>query len=256
MAESAKLLDNGMLPDGSNPEGVDPSPPLNWKGKGDFTNVIFYGVDGSPPSTKIRTYLTYYGIPFERKSGGGKPGSDYKKMPVLDVASRQVNDSAVIIKFLVPALAGSFDEEFEKEVTYKFQPSIEVSLDSNDFKLWAMDPHGFGLGPCMAACVGPIIQSQLINKNIQKGFDDPNQPNEKIDPFAWLTNVAKQRGSQTFFGGAEPGQKDLSLYGTIALWMYKKCPTVVGMVDSAGLQPWWDAMSQKVPGKDLFPGVS
>ena len=46
-----------MLPDWSNPEGVDPEPPLNWTretfaGK---ETVVLYGIQGSPPFCKIVT---------------------------------------------------------------------------------------------------------------------------------------------------------------------------------------------------------
>jgi hypothetical protein len=59
-------------------------------------------------TTKLRCYLKYAKIPFEHlqhlnaKPQGMKPGSDYQKDPVMDVKGRQVNNSAIILKFLMP----------------------------------------------------------------------------------------------------------------------------------------------------------
>ena len=72
-----------MLSDGSNPEGVDPEPPLNWTGKDSFKDVVFYGMHVSPPCTKIRAYLLYYDIDYRMVSCQRKKGSPYTKMPAL-----------------------------------------------------------------------------------------------------------------------------------------------------------------------------
>merc|ERR1711934_266721 len=109
-----------MLADGSNPEGVDPEPALGWKNKDDLQNVSFYGVAASPPCCKIRVYLHHGKIPFTFEVGTNKPGSDYKKMPVLQVGNRQVNDSWIILKNLIPAVLPdlNFDEAFEEKMCF------------------------------------------------------------------------------------------------------------------------------------------
>merc|ERR1712070_1192332 len=110
-----------MLADGTNPEGIDPDPPLNWtKDTFSSSKVVLHGLQASPAVCKIITYLKYFKIRYEHRAAPGKSGTDYKKMPVLDVAERQVNDSAIITKFMVPALVGpqAFNEEWEKKITF------------------------------------------------------------------------------------------------------------------------------------------
>jgi hypothetical protein len=82
-----------------------------------LTNAAVHGPAFSGPTTKIRCYLVHADIPFEHdqhmkdKPQGFKPNTDCKKVPILDAGGRQVNDSGVILKFLLPTL----DLEFNKE---------------------------------------------------------------------------------------------------------------------------------------------
>jgi len=74
-------------------------------------NIQFYGVFGSAPCTKIRAYFKHFEIPFMMHPVQTKPGDEhYKKMPVVDVKGRQVNDSYVIIKHLSQACFDKVDE--------------------------------------------------------------------------------------------------------------------------------------------------
>ncbi len=43
-------------------------------------------------STKIRTVLEYYRVPYHQIDGK-KPDSEYQKLPVLDIGDLQINDS-------------------------------------------------------------------------------------------------------------------------------------------------------------------
>ena len=50
------------LPDGSAPEGVDPSPPLKWTRESLMASKFtLYGVAGSPPTAKIMFYMEHFG---------------------------------------------------------------------------------------------------------------------------------------------------------------------------------------------------
>ncbi|CAE7239924.1 unnamed protein product, partial [Symbiodinium natans] len=88
----------------------------------DFKEVVVHGMRISPAVCKLLAFLKYYQVPFAFKKTFGKKGSKYyKKMPVMDVAGRQVNDTFIILKNMVPALAGSFDMEWETRITYHYQ---------------------------------------------------------------------------------------------------------------------------------------
>ncbi len=63
--------------------------PESWT-VADLKNVVLYQNSAiSPPCCKIRQVLSYYKVPFSIINGG-KPNSEYKKFPVLDIQDKQV----------------------------------------------------------------------------------------------------------------------------------------------------------------------
>mmetsp|Transcript_110539 Transcript_110539/g.323406 ORF Transcript_110539/g.323406 Transcript_110539/m.323406 type:complete len:257 (-) Transcript_110539:103-873(-) len=254
MAAYNPLAANEMLKDGSNPEGADPAPPLNWKGAKDFQDVALYGMHCSPPCCKMMAYLYKYNIPFKMVSGQSKPGSDYKKMPVLDVSGRQVNDSFIILKNLIPALTGGFDEEWEVLCSYQLAPSIEWTLSPADAAKWMSEPYGFGLPGCLLkCCLAKVLLENVVKKGIQKSLD--TMPDKvKIIPLNDLgTKLRHRLAARNFSTGARPGQVDISFYGILAPFYYKECENVRSMVKDCGLQEWWNRMEKEIPMEKLFP---
>lgn len=244
-----------MLPDGSNPEGIDPSPPLNWD-KDSFkkgTKVKLYGMTGSPPCAKIITYLKYFKVDYELTGSSGKPGTDYKKMPVLDVGERQVNDSYIITKNLIPALVGpeAFDEEWEMKISYTLHPTIEMEVVDDGASVRAWATHSFGMGCCMGSCLAGCVIAPMVRSGLQK--------NElmKVVKHEQLVEIGKELrakvGTQTYAGGAEPCQVDLSFYGTMASFIASGCPTSVSFLKECDLDNWFAAMDAKVPLKEVVP---
>ena len=99
----------------SNAEGQDLSEPL----PAELTtldglrkaNVKLYEFKFSPPCAKVRALLNYHGVEFE--SVEAKPhekksdiDNSYGKVPKLVINDLQINDSAVIVRTLVPVLTG------------------------------------------------------------------------------------------------------------------------------------------------------
>ena len=128
------------LSDGTNGEKEDVSPPLNWKVADDIKDVVLHQMHPSPPCVKIRCLLLYYKIPFETTKS--KPEGVYKKVPVMKVSEggsrRQINDSYIIFKNLVPVLCQQpFDEDWQNRITYHLQPSIEP------VRAWPMQAPAF-----------------------------------------------------------------------------------------------------------------
>mmetsp|Transcript_112514 Transcript_112514/g.317788 ORF Transcript_112514/g.317788 Transcript_112514/m.317788 type:complete len:310 (-) Transcript_112514:161-1090(-) len=238
------LLPNGMLLDGSNPEGLDPCPPLGWRQASDLQNVVLYGVNVSPPSTKIRAHLIHYQVPFKFvTTGHGKKSSCYTKVPVLDVADGQVNESSIIVKHLMLALTGSFDQEWEERITLELQFSLEYAVMSSPSDAWLFvsEPYGFGMPSPIVCCALPLIR-RLIKTGIE------NNPKARlIDVNAFASAFAREIGQKPFFHGQAPGQVDLSFYGTCAPFYVSGCPLLLGMIASAGLDVWWARMETRVP---------
>jgi len=247
----AEMEKTAMLADGSNPEGVDPQPPLEWTRESIMNSkVTVYGVVGSPPCSKLLFYLNFYGVKHELV-GGPKPGSDYKKFPVVDIGDRQVNDSAVILKHLVPALVGDggFDAAWETKITYGLQVSIENEIMGSyeDFAAWAGEPHGFGIPSFVIYCGGSMIMS-----TIRKGIL-ANPLNTVVDPATILAEFAAAKGDKPFFGGDEPAAVDISTYGTLASFVQSEVAIALSLVGGAGLWPWFVKMDEKAPLKAIYP---
>lgn len=226
------------LPDGTNEEGEDLQEPLALKLE-EVSGVVLYGNDFSPPCRKIQTMLNYYKVPFQTVSGR-HPTSDYKKIPVLEMSGRQINDSHIIVKNLVPVLTGEpftpAQLDWEKRITFEFQPSIEVEL--------------FGNGPDFARAAGldgwkgslAVVFSPVLGFLIGSVF------RSRYGDFPASATFGKQFleacGERPFFHGSTPGPVDLSLYGTYEGLARKGCETVDSFLDGSGLRPWHDRMEE------------
>lgn len=238
-----------MLPDGSNPEGVDPVPALGWSSKDDFKDVIVHGSAGSWPTCKILSLLIYCDIPFTL-TGKPKKTSDYKKMPVLDVAGRQVNDSGIIMKYLVPALGLDSDEyqEWNRKISFCLDPTIRRHLSPQDAARVAST--FLGIPSCCGCCVGGLI-SRMIN-----GAGEKMRALDKGFTFGDEIEIAKEfkthMGKNDYFAGQEIGAVDISFYGEIAGLIYAKCEMSDNMIDVAGLQDWLIRMQKAIPPSKLF----
>lgn len=247
-----------MLGDGSNPEGVDPHPPLNWGSKDDFKDVVLYGSMASPLCAKLRAYLIMYNIDHKMINCMTKKGSDYKKMPVLDVKGRQVNDSYIILKNMVPALTGveAIDEQWETILSYQLAPAIEWSLSSADAVKWMSPPHGFGPPYCLLkCCLASIIMNRVVKPNIvkaRKAMPDKYKEVSLGDIGTKLKTDINQK-KKMFHGGEEPGPVDISFYSVCSPFYFSRCENVTSMISECGLQTWWDEMEKAIPLDKLFP---
>lgn len=256
-----QLVAADMLKDGSNPEGVDPVPPLEWKGKADFKDVVLHGMYISPPCCKIMAYLVKYDIPFKCTDGGNKPGSAYTKMPVLDVNGRQVNDSYIILKNMIPALTGKpINQEWEKICSYQLAMSIEDSLTPPEAAKWLSATNGLygmmGLPSCLLkCCLAKVILDNMIKPGLKKNCDNPTEQMPwKILPLMEIgQKLKKDIGIQKFFDGNVPGNVDISFYGICFPFYFKEVAPVRDMISECGLQDWWDRMEKEIPPSKIYP---
>ena len=243
-----------MLPDGSNPEGIEPNPPLMWTRNTFATSkVTLYGVQGSPAVCKVLTYLRYFKIPFEYKDGLGKPGSAYRKVPILDVGDRQVNDSGVITKFLVHAMVGpeAFDEEWEKLITFTVFPSVKLLVVSSPsgFVTWATGSAGLGLSTIRAWVLGSGVARAALKERLT------TNPLNRIEPpqQALIKFMAAIPEGQPFFGGDKPCQVDLSMWGIFIPFIAQRVPCMLDLFDECDMWAWAIAMNAAVPIHEINP---
>lgn len=231
-----------VLGDGTNEEREDLQEPLNFTPE-QLRKVILYQTEMSPPCTKIKTMLTYFRIPFEVREGK-HPTSDYKKIPVLELNDRQINDSHVIMKNLTEILIGvpmtPEEVSWERRITYEFQPAFEVELLGNrrDFaKLWsrATDFIG-GWQTSVIGSVTPILY-EVYGFLFKQRYPEMQLPSSSFGK-----DFRAELGDRLFFHGDQPGPIDLSLYGTYSY--FTDCTSADRFLSSSGLEEWHERMAE------------
>jgi glutathione S-transferase len=229
------------LSDGTNDEKEDVSPPLEWKTQEDVRDVVLHQMHGSPPCVKIRLLLQYYNVPFTTAKGK-KKGSAYTKVPVMTASGRQINDSYIIFKNLVPVLCGQpFDQEWQDKITYQLQLSIEAeAFADHKGDLSKLASKAFGIPACIACCIaGPM--GRKIGKKIRA--KNPNLPPSVEVGKAFAATM----GANKFFGGEQPGQVDIAYYGTLLVFKWAGCESAEAHLSNAGLAEWWMRMEAAMP---------
>lgn len=252
---ATNLRHDGMYKDGSNPENVEPVPALEWRSLDDMHNVVVYGIRASPAVTKLLAFLHVYNVPFKLKPGLNKKGSKYyKKIPVMDVAGRQVNDSFLMIKNLTKAFgdSGDWDEEWQSRITYEYQMSTVYAMDYPELKRMVTGaPHSdFPLPSCLLFLVKLIRPGSL--KKLKALFDDPGRIEKLVDLTEFCKEFAAAMGKKPYFNGDEPGNVDISFYGVNARYVFANNDFILTPLDVAGLTPWLERMKQRVPLDKIF----
>ena len=228
----------------TNKEGEMPSWPIpeEWKDAAALNNagVKLYGFAVSPPCCKIKTILKNYGVNYTYIDGK-KPDSDYKKVPVLMIGDKQINDSAIIVRILTKVLTGaemSEEElELEKMNTSGLMMAMEASVMDN-----AADLRKCGrvIGGCMGcvlihiSCFGPCCG---ISKNIRTKFPEM----ESIANYR--TIYAKKLENKQFFHGESAGMIDWSIFGLISPFSTAQCGSFKEFVsEDAVINAWYARM--------------
>lgn len=247
-------LINNMLPDGTNPEGVDPVPPLNWQSQADLTDIVVHGPAFSHATTKLRTFLVFAGLPYthmqhlKAKPQGIRPDTDYHKVPIIDVAGRQVNDSWIILKHLLPALGLDIDEEWEERIVFELDTTFKLHCTSDDWARLAVATLG---APKFAKwIIGPMLK-RLERKQARYNIKTTGLGHREGDEIKIARDFkASMKGK--YHNGDNPGHVDISFYGFLAGYIHGDCKIVENMIEKAGLQTWADSMKSVIPLRKLF----
>ena len=177
-------------------------------------------------------------------------------MPVVDVNGRQVNDTLIIFKYLVPALAGSdaFNLDWETKIAYQYQMSTVYHLTNQEAIANFKGKGGDGPLPgFLASCILPRIRKGGL-KDLKAKFDDPNALEKEANLTVFAKEFASAMDGNNFLGGSEPNPTDVSFYGVNARYVFLKIDTIVGALDAAGLMPWFKRMEELIP-LDNKPGA-
>jgi len=211
--------------------------------------VTLYGSKVSPPCCKIRFMLKYYQVPFTSKEGK-KPNSDYKKIPVLDIGDRQINDSYIIVKNLSPILQGRSLTEKEVAMEHSLTFGLMIALEkATATSVGSLCGCGSLLGGCqgcclrcmapfIACCIGPKVGKDKDLKSLQDYGD----------------KLRTDLGFMAFFGGEEPSVSDASLYGVLLPFDKAGATCVEVLLGDMEdpLSKWYHRMGEKARGVDIF----
>jgi len=248
-----------------NKEGEDLKVPLpsEWTKETLKTlKVTLYGGKINPPVCKIRFFLKQADIKFEFVECSKKPNSEYTKIPVLDIADRQINDSYIIVKNLAPIIKGDAltqeETDFENLITFAIMIALEKHAAGSCSMLAGCGKVAGGLFCCLLHCFGPCIC--CCASSIFKNETGPRKDNVLKALQEYGNEVSERLGTKKFFGGEEPGINDVSLWGTLLPFMKaaeSRCSnccesTADAFLHTDNLIGWRDNMQVKFGNVDIW----
>ena len=202
----------------SNKEGEMPSWPIpqHWNCAQAISNegVVLYGMKPSPPCCKVRAILKHYGVKFTEVSVMKRETGDYKKVPVITIGDKQINDSFIIIQILAQILESPMSErekEIEKMTTQGLMLALEVSVMESTVSIQQCAPH-LVENTCLQGVIWTLaccIPCCGLSSRIKSKF-----PNLKSLP-AYGHLYAKELESNPFFHGEQFGVIDCALFGLL-----------------------------------------
>jgi len=234
-----------LLKESCNKERQDIKPLPEWT-VADLTDVELYYTEVAPACMKVRLILELYEVPHTLKLGK-KAESSYRKVPVLMLNARQINDSYIIVKNLSPILDGAplppHLLKFEEEMTYGLMLAMQrhvASEVSELMKCW--DANG-GLRTwtglnfsclCMfSPCVAPVARVFYKGRSGVKS----------IEHYGNMIRDAIDREGDAFLHGSAPGICDVALCGMLLLFAEAKNESFSILME-CGLRGWWSLMSR------------
>lgn len=242
-----------MLPDGTNPEGVDPNPKVGWH-KTSLQDIVLVSAPFSPPCTKIRCHLSYSNMNYRIKAPaeyrkGKTPDKSYMAIPVIWVQGRQVNDSYVIVKSLVPPMYGeewtSVYDEWEKKITYGLQIAMEVE-SAEDPKSWGTILDGSGYPAFLASLFGCCLPFPKFAASIRAERAEKDEAYGPLRTMAeYCSEFRAALGGKRYFNGEAICPVDISFFGTVQAWA--NVPRVQRALRDSDLNTWFTRVAKRMP---------
>jgi len=242
------------LDGGLNKEGEDLAEPLpsEWQRPEDLAKqvVTMHNWNASAPCAKIRAIMRFYNVPLGLI--WGKSSGPYKKLPVLKVGDRQINDSHVIVKSLAPALIGralsAAEVECERDtLTHGMQLTFEAEAlaTAEDLRKLSSNVDVWGV-PTLTS-----IFADLISPVMSRGWAR-RHPN--LEPAVHSARAFKRAfpADTLFYHGAAPGLLDVAAYGTLLLFVEPGMGFARRALAEAGLEAWYAKMRARLPPESVI----
>jgi Glutathione S-transferase, C-terminal domain len=192
--------------------------------------------------------LDRYGVEYKSISSA-KKDSAYKKVPVLLIGGKQINDSEIIATILAKVLDGveytKFEQEIEKLTTRELMVACEVFVMDSTPELQRC---GCAMGGCigsMLCCLACCIPCFGVSKGPRAKFPD-------LRPVSVIAkDYAERLGDKKYFHGDTCGVIDCSIFGTLSPFEKSKSATFRDFMSVDRLREWHDRMTssfvKKVP---------
>ena len=155
--------------------------------------------------------MKHYGVKF-KSINSSKKDSEYKKIPVLLIGDKQINDSEIIATVLSGILGSPYDERekmIEKIITTGIMISFEINVVESTSELQKCSCFIGGCLGCLIFSVACLIPLCNMSASMHRRFPDAKQPAEYGKDFAdFLT-------TKPYFHGDTLGVIDCSIYGVL-----------------------------------------
>lgn len=189
-----------------------------------------------------------YGVQYTTISSA-KKDSDYKKIPVILIAGKQINDSEIIATILAKILDGAeytkFEREIEKLTTTELMIACEVFVMESMSELQGC---GCAMGGCLGSalcCFACCISCFGVSTGLRAKY--PNLRSVSVI----AKDYADHLGEKKYFHGDTCGVVDCSIFGTLSPFQKSKSTTFHDFLSIDRLREWHERMAatniEKVP---------
>ena len=232
--------------------------------------IILYQYKICPFCNGLKAFMDYFNLPYRcvevnptSKEEIKTWSPDYKKVPIVTIDGRQVNDSLTIIDDLVQMLVkngtitASESERFTGDsakkwtdwsgktlavllfpnITRNFSESWQAFAYVNDV------PHFDTKAKLMNRYLGPVAMWAAQGK-IKKKYNIDDEREELYNALkVWTDEI----GEAEFHGGTKPALADLYAFGTIRALDGLDTHTDI-LADDGPLKSWYESMARQVGG--------
>ncbi|XP_030453666.1 uncharacterized protein LOC115675205 [Syzygium oleosum] len=220
-------------------------------------DVVLYQYEACPFCNKVKAFLDYYKIPYKVVevnpiSKKEIKWSDYKKVPVLMVDGRQMNDSSAIIDQLFEKIhPGELAEDEEERkwhgwvdnhLVHVLSPNIyrtpSEALESFDY----ITTHGnFSFMERLVAKYSGAAAMYLVSKKLKKRHNITDERAALYEAAETWVDALKGR---PYCGGVKPNLADLAVFGVLR--PIRHLQSGKDMVDHTRIGEWYDRMQRAV----------
>lgn len=225
-------------------------------------DLVLYQYEACPFCNKVKAFLDYHDLPYKivevnPLSKKEIKWSDYKKVPILMVDGKQLNDSSAIIDKLDiqihPAKASlpTDTEEEEKwrrwvdeHLVHVLSPniyrSVSEALESFDY----ITTHGnfTTLERWTGKYVGAAAM-YFVSKKLKKKH---NITDERASLYEAANTWVEALNNRLFMGGSKPNLADLAVFGVLRPIRYLQSGK--DMVANTNIGAWYSRMEEAVGG--------